>query len=92
MNPLLQFHGEILALQIAVQRMLGMIVLSNGPNAAAIMRAEHAQASTEMANATIPALDPASVGEIRAHAHAMLDDIYSIAAGSKPGKSTQGRP
>ena len=80
-----QLHGEILALQIVVQRLLGIVALAHGPNAANIMRAEHAQASTELASATVVAPDAATENEIRAQAQAMLDDIYTVAAGTKPG-------
>ncbi len=81
-NPLAQFHGELLALQIVVQRLLGQMAIATGHPVREVMRAEHRQASNELAASTIIQPDPAIAAEILDHAQAMLDDIYSVAAGT----------
>jgi hypothetical protein len=71
-------------LQIIVQRLLGYVARTGAPLAISdIMRADHAQASVELAQANISGATADVTEAIRAAAHLMLDDIYMVASGSR---------
>lgn len=84
-NPIVQLHGETLALQIVVQRLIGQMALSSKHDPQIVLRAEHGQASAELAQSDVSSDPPGDEDAIRAHAQNLLDDIYLNAAKSQKG-------
>lgn len=85
LTPLQEIHGELLALRIVVQRLLGQMAVDSGFDVATVIRAEHEQASASLSQSRIFAPGAPAEAELGAlaHAQAVLDDIYGIAAGTR---------
>lgn len=79
-------YGEITALQIVVQRMLGQMALDSGRDVTSVLRAEHGQASTELAMANIRVGNADAEETIRAHAQSLLDAMYLVASTTRAGE------
>lgn len=79
-NPLIEIHGELLALRILVQRLLGETALRSGVDPTTFARAEHSQASAELSTARLLGDDEGSADAIRSEAQNVLDDVFSVVA------------
>ena len=75
-DPLIALHGELLALRIVVQRLLGEMALRSGFEPRVVARAEHGQASAELASSMIIADNEATGDAIRSEAQTVLDEIF----------------
>jgi hypothetical protein len=79
-------EGDIWALQIVVQRLLGQRAVDAKIPPDVMMRAEHAQASAELAAGALEGASQECGDIMRARAQEMLDQIYSVASTTRPGK------
>ena len=79
-------YADITALQVIMQRVVAQLAAQSGHDIAKVMRAEHAQASIELAKVEFVGVDPESerVELIRNHAQVLLDSIYSNGATFAP--------
>ena len=82
LTPLAEIHGELLALRIVVQRLLGQMAVDRGYDVRTVIRAEHEQASSSLSQSRIVSRDRSSDVAALAHAQSVLDDIYGIADGT----------
>lgn len=84
-------YGEITALQIVIQRTLGQMALDSGRDVTSVLRAEHGQASAELAMANIRVGNAEAEEAIRAHAQSLLDVMYSVASTTRAGEAQAAR-
>lgn len=82
LTPLQEIHGELLALRIVVQRLLGQMAVDSGYDVRTVIRAEHEQATASLAQSRIVCREPGGEAAALAHAQCVLDDIYGVAAGT----------
>lgn len=80
LTPLHEIHGELLALRIVVQRLLGQMAVDSGFDVRSVMRAEHEQASASLAISRLLGAPPEAEAAVLAHAQSVIDDIYGVAA------------
>jgi len=83
-------YGETSAIQIVVQRLVAQMAMQSGHDLKAVLRAEHGQASAELAQMDLLSARPEFADAVRAHAQTVLDDMYTVAASSTLG-STGGK-
>jgi hypothetical protein len=76
----MQLDGDVLGLQIVLQRILARLALSSATDITQIMRTEHAEASKMLAQASIKSLSSESSDLMRSRAQEMLDQIYGLAS------------
>ena len=89
LTPLEAVYGEICALQVVVQRLVGQMALSTGHDLQKVMSAEHAQASDELLAMDLGEEHPDRVEAIRAHAQTVLDQIYVVASTTRKANPKQ---
>ena len=69
--------AEVTALHRIVQRLVAQMAVGSGHDLTQVMRAEHAQATAELAKTDF-GLDSDRVDAVRSYAQSILDDIYSM--------------
>lgn len=79
-------YGEIFAMQIVLQRLVAQEAMRSSAEFQMVLRAEHGQATSELASMNVITDHPGSSAAILAHAQSVLDQIYSVASTSRTGE------